>query len=75
LTKLEKLLLIQFLELKIEFVVDIQHGKKNYTLKMGIILKCDFKIYYIFKIQYSERKHFLIFQMDTFSRPKRSAEN
>jgi len=26
--------LIQFLELKIYFGLEIQHGKKNYTLKM-----------------------------------------
>jgi hypothetical protein len=46
--------LIQFLELKIDFAVEIQHGKKNYTFKMWIILKCDFKIYYTFKTQWSE---------------------
>ncbi len=34
LTKLEKSFLIQFLQLKIDFGLEIQHGKKNYTLKM-----------------------------------------
>ncbi len=34
LTKLEKSFLIQFLELNIDFGLEIQHAKRNYTLKM-----------------------------------------